>query len=347
METAVATACRLGDPADAPPGASRRGGGGGPEQPCCTAAAAVASTLDALEVVEAWPVVALVAPVGGDGGVFLPAGPARHAPVVTAAAAAGHTVERHGGAVASVERRAVACAGVRSRLREGGGGVRSVTHPPLLAAIALTDVLTCPPAVDGVPPTPRPLGGAAGALPGVAATYAAVGVSMAAATLVVAGVKAARAGGGGKPSRAPRPPLPAVAAAVVGVALLTGRRGSADTLRGGYCVAYDDAFKPEVRSRAFRLTTRLPLRSFGVTDDWFVIPQSSSGARGNSVATAMAGRCDGDVVTWADAAAPAAAAEVEDEHGWASTPRPPESLPAVAPPSPLAFHLRAPCSLAM
>jgi len=90
-----------------------------------------------------------------------------------------------------------------------------------------------------------------------------------------------------------------------GVALLTGRRGSADTLRGGYCVAYDDAFKPEVRSRAFRLTTRLPLRSFGVTDDWFVIPQSSSGARGNSVATAMAGRCDGDVVTWADAAAPA------------------------------------------
>ena len=170
----------------------------------------------------AWPAAALVAPVGGDGGIFLPAGPARHAPVVVAAAAAGHTVERHGGAVASVERLAVACAGVRSRLGDGGGGGGSVMPPPLLAAVALADVLTCPPAVDGVPPTPRLLGGAAGALPGVAATYVAVGVSMAAAALVVAGVKAAKAGGGGKPGRASRPLLPAVAAAVVGVALLPG-----------------------------------------------------------------------------------------------------------------------------
>jgi len=150
VATAVATACRLGDPADAPPGSPRRGGGGGPEQPCCTAAAAVASTLDALEVVEAWPVVALVAPVGGDGGVFWPAGSAHHTPVVAAAVTAGNTVVRHGGAVASVERRAVACAGVPSRLGDGGGGSGSVTLPPLLAAVTLADVLTCPPAVDGV-----------------------------------------------------------------------------------------------------------------------------------------------------------------------------------------------------
>jgi len=150
VATAVATACRLGDPADAPPGSPRRGGGGGPEQPCCTAAAAVASTLDALEVVEAWPVVALVAPVGGDGGVFWPEGSAYHTPVVAAAVTAGNTVVRHGGAVASVERRAVACAGVRSRLSDSGGGSGSVTLPPLLAAVTLADVLTCPPAVDGV-----------------------------------------------------------------------------------------------------------------------------------------------------------------------------------------------------
>lgn len=94
-------------------------------------------------------------------------------------------------------------------------------------------------------------------------------------------------------------PLPSTG----GVALLTGRRSTADSLRGGYCVAYDESFKPVVRSRAFGLTTRLPVRSFGVTDDWFIIPQSPSGVRGNAVATAVAGRCDGDVVTWADAAA--------------------------------------------
>jgi len=45
---------------------------------------------------------------------------------------------------------------------------------------------------------------------------------LAAAALVVVGVKAAKAGGGGKPGRAPRPPLTAVAAAEVGVALLPG-----------------------------------------------------------------------------------------------------------------------------
>lgn len=88
-----------------------------------------------------------------------------------------------------------------------------------------------------------------------------------------------------------------------GVALLTGRRSTADSLRWGYCVAYDEAFKPVVRSRAFPLTTRLPVRSFGATEEWFVIPQSPSGVRGNAVATAVAGRCDGDVVTWANAAA--------------------------------------------
>ncbi|GAB0491424.1 hypothetical protein MMPV_002677 [Pyropia vietnamensis] len=88
-----------------------------------------------------------------------------------------------------------------------------------------------------------------------------------------------------------------------GVALLTGRRSTADSLRWGYCVSYDEAFKPVVRSRAFPLTTRLPVRSFGATEEWFVIPQSPSGVRGNAVATAVAGRCDGDVVTWAKAAA--------------------------------------------
>lgn len=110
-------------------------------------------------------------------------------------------------------------------------------------------------------------------------------------------------------------PLPSTG----GVALLTGRRGTGDALRGGYAVVYDEAFKPVVRSRAFRLVTRLPVRSFGVTPDWFVVPQTRSGVRGNAVASAVAGRCDGEVVTWADsdATAVAAAAAAKDSGGGA------------------------------